>query len=81
MPDCTGPESEPTTKDMTMPYKERAPVRPNAAEATAGEPQFVNLNSYNTITQVIQNMELKVGIDRYGGRDRKWLFLECDGLP
>ena len=33
----------------------------------AGEPDFENPNSYATIIQVIQNIEIRVGIKQYGG--------------
>ena len=36
-----------------------------------GEPDFVNPNSFATITEV----------KHYDGGKREWLFVECDGLP
>ena len=45
----------------------------------AGEPHFVYLNSYATITQVIQSIGIRAGIKQYGGV-REWVFVECDGL-
>ena len=33
----------------------------------AGEPDFENPNSYATIIEVIQNIEIRVGIKQYGG--------------
>ena len=46
----------------------------------AGEPDFVNPNSYATIIQVIQKIEIRAGIMQYGGV-REWVFVDCDGLP
>ena len=46
----------------------------------AGEPDFVNPNSYATIIQLIQNIGIRAGIKQYGGL-REWLFVECDGFP
>ena len=47
----------------------------------AGEPDFVNPNSFATITEVLQNIGHSTGIKHYGGGKREWLFVECDGLP
>jgi len=47
---------------------------------TTGEPDFVNPNSYENIIQVLQNISYRAGIEQYGGH-RKWIFVECDGLP
>ena len=44
------------------------------------EPDFVNPNSYENITQVIHNIGFKAGIKKYSG-PRKWVFIECDGAP
>ena len=46
-----------------------------------GEPDFVNPNSFATITEVLQNIGHRAGIKHYGGGKREWLFVECDGLP
>ena len=47
----------------------------------AGEPDFVNPNSFATITEVLQNIGHRAGIKHYGGGKREWLFVECDGFP
>lgn len=49
-------------------------------KCNAGEPDFINPNSYEAIVQVIQNIGSRAGIKQYGG-EREWLFVECDGLP
>ena len=46
----------------------------------AGEPDFVNPNSFATITEVLQNIGHSTGIKHYGGGKREWLFVECDGF-
>lgn len=47
---------------------------------SAGEPDFVNPNSFITIIQILQNIGCRAGIKQYGG-SREWLIVECDGLP
>ena len=50
-------------------------------EVTVGEPTFVNPNSYQKCTEVLKKIGRKAGIERYGGKKRQWVIIECDGLP
>ena len=45
----------------------------------AGEPDFVNPNSYENISQILRNLGRRAGIKQYGGTEREWLLLESDG--
>ena len=65
------------------PYAAFTTVEMNDSTATVspGEPYFVNPNSYTTIVDVLRNIGRDAGIVQYGGQDRSWIFLECDGLP
>ena len=47
----------------------------------AGEPDFINPNSYHNVIQVIQAIGVRAGIKRYGQGSREWLMVECDELP
>lgn len=47
----------------------------------AGEPDFINPNSFYNIIQVLQAIGNRAGIKRYGHGSREWLMIECDGLP
>ena len=47
----------------------------------AGEPDFINPNSYHNVIQVIQSIGFRAGVKRYGQGTREWLMIECDGLP
>ena len=51
------------------------------SECVTGEPDFINPNSYKNIIQVLQNIGFRAGIEQYSGGTRKWLIVECDGLP
>ena len=50
-------------------------------ECMAGEPDFINPNSYQSITQILQTIGTRAGVKQYGTGLREWLFIECDGLP
>ncbi|XP_041453561.1 uncharacterized protein LOC121406620 [Lytechinus variegatus] len=49
---------------------------------TAGDPVFVNPNSYQSLITVFKNIGKQVGIKKYveGGK-REWVAVSCDGLP
>ncbi|XP_063952838.1 uncharacterized protein LOC135153566 [Lytechinus pictus] len=53
----------------------------NGATVTPGEPEFVNPNSFDTIVTVLRGLGRRGGIRQYGGEEREWMFVECDGLP
>lgn len=93
-PGCGGPLSYPPQPDIretagqsekptdpTNPVKNLITVHSNQAKLIPGEPEFVNPNSYETMVKVMQTLGQHGGVDVYGGTDRKWMFLECDGLP
>ena len=57
------------------------PIISQNISCTIGEPDFINPNSYRTITQVVQNIGVRAGLRQYDGNAREWLLVECDGLP
>ena len=67
---------------MESPYKRFDEFKTSLPDiiCNAGEPDFINPNSYDSIIQVIQNIGVRAGIKQYGG-DMEWIFVECDGLP
>ena len=73
--------AEPVTQNGASSFKEKVTLKPNEVSVKPGEPEFVNPNSYETISKVMRKMGNKAGVERYGGNDRHWIFLECDGLP
>lgn len=48
---------------------------------TVGEPDFVNPSSFENTVLVLQSIGRRAVIKNYGGTDREWPFVECDGLP
>ena len=80
-PDVATPASFHEKLENHISYKESVQINENQATVQPGEPQFVNPNSYQTIISVIRCLGQQAGIRRYGGTEREWLFLECDGLP
>lgn len=73
-------DSNPVTLD---PYSSFCDYRSSLPKTSfqAGEPDFVNPNSYENIIQVIQAIGIRAGIKQYGEGTRMWLLVECDGLP
>ena len=65
------------------PYKSFEVYRstPREIYCTTGKPDFINPNSFRSIIQVLQNIGVRAGITKYGGKSREWVFVECDGLP
>ena len=60
------------------PYDSFAEIKssnPNIS-CKVGEP-----SSYKDIIFVIQSIGQRAGVKQYGGEEREWLFVECDGLP
>lgn len=54
-------------------------TRKNSLTVMTGEPDLLNPNSFNNISQILFNLGSRAGIKQYGGNSREWLFLECDG--
>ena len=50
----------------------------NDIKVIVGEPDFVNPNSFQSVSQILHNIGERAGISRYGGEQREWLFIECD---
>ncbi|CAG2237719.1 unnamed protein product [Mytilus edulis] len=48
---------------------------------TLGMPAFVNPNSNETVSLVLRHIGINMGIKRYGGKERSWAFVCCDGRP
>lgn len=45
------------------------------------DPVFVNPNSFQNLALVLRHIGKVAGIKRYGGSEREWLIICCDGLP
>ena len=51
-----------------------------SAKNYCGEPDLINPNSFQSISQILRNLGRKAGIKRYDDTGkREWLFLEVDG--
>ncbi len=73
--------AEAITQNDAASFKEKETPKPNEVTVKPGEPKFVSRNSYETISKVMRRIGHKAGVKRHGGKDRHWIFLECDGLP
>ena len=51
------------------------------ASVHLGEPVFVNPNSHEAVRVVLRDLGRRAGVRQYGGKDRHWLNVVCDGLP
>lgn len=60
--------------DGSVPATKKADVR-------LLEPCFVNPNSYEAVRVPLREIGTSAGLTEYGGTKRKWLTIECDGLP
>ncbi|XP_071163549.1 uncharacterized protein [Mytilus edulis] len=45
------------------------------------DPVFVNPNSIDNLKLVLRHLGKTAGIKRYGGEERDWVIVCCDGLP
>ncbi|MEW8547705.1 MAG: hypothetical protein AB2693_29710 [Candidatus Thiodiazotropha sp.] len=45
------------------------------------DPVFVNPNSFDSLKLVLRHIGNLAGIKRYGGTEREWVIVCCDGLP
>ena len=48
---------------------------------TLFDPVFVNPNSFDNVIAVLRDIGKTTGVTRYGGTDRSWVPVCCDGLP
>lgn len=53
----------------------------NPTSVTVGMPAFVNPNSNESVSLVMRHIGINCGIKRYGGSERSWAFVCCDGRP
>ena len=51
------------------------------ADVRLMEPCFVNPNSHEALRVLLRAIGTSAGLSQYGGNKRKWLPIECDGLP
>ena len=56
-------------------------IKQNYVQVQPGEPVFVNLNSFETITEVLRTLGRNAGIKPFGKGERERLFVKCDGQP
>ena len=54
-------------------------VRP--ADVHLMEPCFVNPASLKAVEELLRHIGRHAGIVRYGGKERQWLAVTCDGVP
>ena len=59
--------------------KHNHPEQPPAV--TVADPVFANPNSYDSLRAVLRKIGEDAGIRRYGGTQRYWTVVCCDGLP
>ena len=52
-----------------------------ARETHMLDPVFVNPNNYQSLILGLRHIGKKAGLARYGGTERQWLTVSCDGLP
>lgn len=45
------------------------------------DPVFVNPNSVDSLKMVLRHIGKTAGVKRYGGEEREWVVVCCDGLP
>ena len=45
------------------------------------EPVFLNPSSHESIVEVLWFIGKQAGIKHYGGNEREWVTIVCDGLP
>lgn len=45
------------------------------------DPVYCNPNSFETVAYVLRQIGIENGISRYGGKERQWTNICCDGLP
>ena len=45
------------------------------------DPVFVNPNSFESLKLVLRHIGKTAGVRRYGGTEREWVIVCCDGLP
>ena len=61
-------------------FSELIETKKNNIVVKAGEPDFLNPNSYDNISQILRNLRLRAGIKKYGSGERDWIILEADGM-
>lgn len=77
--------------DMTDLYSRNSKIKPykhfdcieiheNQFEVYTGEPDMLNPNSFQSISNILFNMGNRGELKQYDGNDRSWLFIECDGV-
>ena len=44
-----------------------------------GEPTFLNPYSNDNCAEILRKIGVEAGIERYGGKKRQWVIIECDG--
>ena len=68
-------------KDCIDPYKHFSDleINENNPEVKTGEPDLCNPSSFENVCSILFNIGQRAGIEQYGGNDRNWLFIECDG--
>ena len=53
-------------------------IKENTCRVTIGEPELLNLNSFQSLSHVLRKIGTEAVISRYDGHQREWMFLECD---
>ena len=65
--------------DLYKIFESEVHIKKNNISVAAGEPDLLNPNSYENISQILRNLATRVGISRYGTGRRQWIILEVDG--
>jgi hypothetical protein len=53
----------------------------NSPLISLDEPIFVNPNSHSSIKTILRTIGSRAGVKQYGGNQREWITIICDGLP
>ena len=70
------------TKESQWRYEQIPSNHPNEIlQVKVGEPTFLNPSSYKNCIEVLRKIREEAGIERYDGKKRQWVIIECDGLP
>ena len=77
---------KPSSQNMKISNSERYENVPSNHDGKPREtcmldPVFVNPNNYQCLKLVLRHLGRKAGVARYGGTERQWLTVSCDGLP
>ena len=60
---------------------ESSTARVTPAISKLVEPCFVNPSSHAAVEELMRHVGQLAGVTRYGGTERQWVAMTCDGVP